>query len=84
MTRRAVLALSAETGLAVDERRFTLDEAFAAAEAFYTSASSFVMPVVSIDGHAIGDGRPGPVFRELSRLLRADILGNAGLHTPIG
>ena len=71
VTRRAVLALSAERGLAVEERLFTLEEALAAAEAFYTSASSFVMPVVAIDGQAIGDGRPGPHTTRLRELYIA-------------
>lgn len=71
VTRRAVLALSSETGLALEERRFTLDEAFAAAEAFFTSASSFVMPVISIDGRAIGDGRPGLHTQRLRELYIA-------------
>ncbi len=71
VTRRAVLALSAERGLAVEERLFTLEEALAAAEAFYTSASSFVMPVVAIDGQTIGDGRPGPHTTRLRELYIA-------------
>ncbi|MCG8443768.1 MAG: D-amino-acid transaminase [Caulobacterales bacterium] len=65
VTRRAVLSLAAEEGLAIEERPFTVAEAMAAAEAFSTSASSFVMPVVEIDGRPIGDGRPGPVARAL-------------------
>ena len=40
---------------------FTLKEAYAAREAFVTSASQIVVPVVSIDGRAIGDGKPGPI-----------------------
>jgi D-alanine transaminase len=54
-------------GLTVDERAFTVDEACAAREAFETSATQVVMPVVSIDGHTIGDGRPGPVAQALRR-----------------
>ena len=49
----------------VEERAFTIDEAKAADEAFVTSASSFVMPVVEIDGTALGDGTPGPVARRM-------------------
>lgn len=71
VTRRSILALSAESGLAVEERTFTLDEAFAAAEAFYTSASSFVMPVVSINGRRVGSGEPGPHARRLRDLYIA-------------
>jgi D-alanine transaminase len=52
-------------GLTVEERAFTLEEARTAREAFETSATQIVMPVVSIDGHRIGDGKPGPVARAL-------------------
>ena len=67
-TARAVAALAAETGITIEERPFTLDEALAAREAFMTSASSFVFPVVHIDGQPIGDGRPGPVAQRLRAL----------------
>ncbi|MET0745178.1 MAG: D-amino-acid transaminase [Microvirga sp.] len=65
ITRRSIIRLAGEAGLAVEERRFTLDEAYDAAEAFLTSASNFVVPVVAIDGRPIGDGRPGPLTRRL-------------------
>lgn len=68
ITRLSVMRLAAENGLALEERLFTLDEAHAAAEAFFTSASSFVMPVVAIDGAPVGDGRPGPLTRRLRQL----------------
>ncbi len=67
-TAQALAALAAETGIAIDERPFTLDEALAAQEAFMTSASSFVFPVVRIDGQPIGDGSPGPVAQRLRAL----------------
>jgi D-alanine transaminase len=68
ITRRAVLALAAEEGLALEERGFTPEEARGAAEAFATSASSFVRPVVRIDGVTLGDGTAGPVTRRLRQL----------------
>ena len=67
-TARALAALAAETGLTIEERPFTLNEALAAREAFITSASSFVLPVVTIDGAPISDGQPGPVARRLRAL----------------
>ncbi len=70
-TRRALAALMAETGVGIDERLFLLDEAYGAREAFMTSAGSFVLPVVRIDGRPIGDGRPGPVARRLRELYLA-------------
>ena len=71
ITRRAVLALAAEFDLALEERPFSVEEAHQAAEAFYTSASAFVMPVVSIDGRPLGDGTPGPVALRLRELYFA-------------
>lgn len=65
ITRQAVLAFAKQAGLKIVERPFTLDEAKAAAEAFTTSASGFVMPVVEIDGQPVGDGKVGPVARKL-------------------
>lgn len=65
VTRRAILKLSESAGVKVEERLFTVDEATAASEAFLTSASSFVLPIVQIDGHKIGDGTPGPIVAKL-------------------
>ena len=71
ITRKAVMRLAAEQTLEVEERRFTLPEAYSAAEAFITSASSFVMPVVEIDGKRIGSGAPGPYTRRLREIYIA-------------
>ncbi|WP_132256715.1 D-amino-acid transaminase [Methylobacterium segetis] len=71
ITRKAVLRLAAEEGLRIEERPFSVEEAYAAAEAFYTSASAFVMPVVAIDGRPVGEGRPGPRTRRLRELYLA-------------
>jgi D-alanine transaminase len=68
ITRAAVLRLSEEHGVAVEERPFTVDEALVAKEAFITSASAFVLPVVRIDDRPIGDGEPGPIARRLRTL----------------
>jgi D-alanine transaminase len=68
ITRASVMRLAREHDLLVDERPFTLEEAYAAAEAFFTSASAFVMPVVAIDGRPVGDGQPGPLTRKLRAL----------------
>ncbi|GLK84106.1 D-amino-acid transaminase [Ancylobacter defluvii] len=65
ITRTVLLEVANRLGLTVDERDFTLDEAFAAREAFISSASNVVVPIVSIDGKTIGDGKPGPVARSL-------------------
>lgn len=68
ITRKAVLALAREADMRIEERGFSVEEASEAAEAFITSASSFVMPVVKIDGKPIGSGEPGPVARRLREL----------------
>jgi D-alanine transaminase len=67
-TRKAVIALAEERQLKVEERAFTIAEALAAKEAFITSASSFVQPVVTIDGNAVGDGKPGPIATRLREI----------------
>ncbi|MBU2959338.1 D-amino-acid transaminase [Citreicella sp. C3M06] len=65
VTRAAILALAARHGVEIEERAFTPDEARKAREAFITSATNFVVPVVRIDGEVIGDGAPGALTREL-------------------
>jgi D-alanine transaminase len=68
ITRATLIELAREIQVPVDERPFTLEEAKGAREAFLTAASAFVTPIVSIDGSAVGDGRPGPVVRRLRAL----------------
>ena len=67
-TRKAVLRLARERGMMIVERAFSIAEAHAAAECFFTSATSFVMPVVTIDGRPVGDGRPGPATLRLREI----------------
>lgn len=68
ITRVAVLRFAAEAQMEVEERPFTIAEAQAADEAFITSASAFVMPVVEIDGQAVGTGKPGRVVPRLREI----------------
>lgn len=75
ITRLAVLRLAAEEGLAVEERAVSVEEAAEAAEVLLTSATNFVVPVVSIDGRRIGDGTPGPRGRRLMELYVAAARG---------
>jgi D-alanine transaminase len=65
ITRLTLKALAAKLQLKLVERPFSLAEARRAKEAFITSATSFVTPVVKIDGEKIGDGKPGPTARRL-------------------
>ncbi len=68
ITRAAVLRFAREAQMEVVERSFTLAEAQEADEAFITSASAFVMPVVEIDGATLGAGKPGPVAARLREI----------------
>ncbi|MEO9516189.1 MAG: D-amino-acid transaminase [Paracoccaceae bacterium] len=68
ITRAAVLRFAKEAQMVVEERLFTIDEAKEADEAFITSASTFVMPVVEIDGATLGDGTPGRVAPRLREI----------------
>ncbi|MGJ0395871.1 MAG: D-amino-acid transaminase [Methylocystis sp.] len=67
-TRKAVQSLAAREGLTIEERGFSAAEAYEAQEAFLTSASNLVLPVVSIDGRPIGSGAPGAKARLLRTL----------------
>ena len=68
ITRSRVLEVARADGIPVEERAFTLDEARAAREAFVTSTSSFVLPVVRIDDRTVGNGHPGTVTARLQTL----------------
>jgi D-alanine transaminase len=68
ITRAAVLRFAAEAQFEVEERPFTVAEVQAADEAFATAATIFVMPVVEMDGKAIGAGKPGPVVTRLREI----------------
>lgn len=67
-TQRALGRLCATHDVRIEERAFTPEEAQGAAEAFQTSATSLVMPVVRIADRVIGDGKPGPITRRLQAL----------------
>jgi D-alanine transaminase len=67
-TRKAVVKLAEERQLRVEERAFTIEEALKAKEAFITSASSFVQPVVKIDDKTVADGKPGPMAQRLREI----------------
>ena len=74
ITRASVMKLAQEAQIRVEERPFTVDEAKGAAEAFITSASSFVTPVVSIDGHPVGEGVPGPLSKRLREIYISAVM----------
>ncbi|WP_395773290.1 aminotransferase class IV [Agrobacterium pusense] len=74
ITRASVLDLGARAGLETRQAAVTLEEAKNAEEAFITDSISFVMPVVSIDGHPVGLGKPGPATAKLRKLYIEDRL----------
>ncbi|MFE0754318.1 D-amino-acid transaminase [Inquilinus sp. NPDC058860] len=76
ITRQSILKIAAAEGLRFEERPFSLEEAYAAREAFVSSATSFVTPVLRIDDRIIGDGTPGPLGR---RLLDAYLAHASGI-----
>lgn len=67
ITRSVVIDAIKAQGLAFEERAFTVEEAYAAREAFVTSASQIVLPVVSINGRPVGNGAPGLISTALRR-----------------
>ncbi|MGA3303832.1 MAG: D-amino-acid transaminase [Methylovirgula sp.] len=71
VTRATLLDLIAKEGMRLEQRRFSVDEAKAAREAFVTGATNIVMPVVSIDGAPVGDGRSGPLAQRLRALFHS-------------
>jgi D-alanine transaminase len=73
---RAALMAELDGSIAFEERGFTRSELREAREVFLTSATSFVKPVLAIDGEAVGDGEVGPVSRQLFALMARHVLGN--------
>jgi D-alanine transaminase len=69
ITRTVVFDIVGEEGLHLEERPFSLSEALAAREAFLTSASTAVTPIVTINGTAVGNGKPGPVAKHLRQIF---------------
>jgi D-alanine transaminase len=74
-TRAALIAQMQQAGIAVELREFSLEEMRRAREAFITSATSFVKPILKIDGAPVGDGAVGPVVRQLFDLFARHVKG---------
>lgn len=66
--RKVLMSLTKEHSIKVEERLFTLEEALNADEAFMSSATVFVLPIIEIDGKKIGSGKPGPMAIKLREL----------------
>lgn len=80
ITRRHVLEAAGRLGIGVDERPLLPTDLYAADEVFITSSIRELLPVVRVDGKAIGAGTPGPVARALHRAFRASVgLGSGSM-----
>lgn len=77
--RRVILELIEERELTVELRPFTVEEALEADEAFLSSATTLVLPIVEIDGQTVGPGKPGPVTQRVRSLYLQMIRTTAGL-----
>ncbi len=75
-TRGALIAELQQAGIPYEERAFTLEEARRAREAFLTSATSFVKPIIRLDGKPVGEGEVGPVTRRLFDLFARHVKGD--------
>ncbi|MGI8840656.1 MAG: D-amino-acid transaminase [Caulobacteraceae bacterium] len=82
VTRHALFSIAAASGLKLEERPFTVEEAKGAREAFITGAGTLVMPVVRVDGQVLGDGSPGPVAKRLRELYIEAARRPAVAETP--
>jgi branched-chain amino acid aminotransferase len=87
ITRATVFALAAELGYAIEERRITRDEVYIADEAFFTGTAAEVVPIRSLDGREIGEGRRGPVTEQLQAMYFDAVRGkrpeNSAWLTPV-
>lgn len=78
VTRTSLLRFAELEGLEFEERAFKPEEAYQAVEAFVSSATTFLLPVVQIDGHAVGNGRPGSLGQRLRTAYMRYADGDAG------
>ena len=78
ITRATVIECAPDLGLPVDDRAFAPEELRAASEAFLTSSLRGIVPLVRVAGHAIGDGHPGPVTRQVMAAYAAVVARECG------
>ena len=87
ITRDTVFALAAELGIEILERRITRDEVYIADEAFFTGTAAEVLPIQSLDGRIIGDGKRGPITEQLQTAYFDQVRGQRNSfpewHTPV-
>jgi branched-chain amino acid aminotransferase len=71
-----VLRIAEADGLEVREARMSRDRVYCADEAFFTGTAAEITPIREVDHRQIGDGKPGPVTRELQATFRRCVLGD--------
>ena len=67
-TRGRIIALAQDHGIGVQEEAFSVEDLLVAREAFVTSATSLVVPIVQVNEKTIANGKPGPVTRTIQKL----------------
>ena len=80
ITRDTILALIAELGLEVAEKRITRDEVYVADEVFFTGTAAEVTPVRELDGRTIGTGQRGPITEMLQKMYFDQVKGRREQH----
>ncbi len=87
VTRRSIITLAREEGIAIEARRVTRDEVYIADEAFFTGTAAEVTPIIEVDRRRIGNGQPGPLTRLLQQRFFACVRGQDTQHahwlTPV-
>ncbi len=76
--RKLILEYAPKYGIRVEQRAFTPEEAYAADEAFLSSATTMVYPIIEIDGEEIGDGKPGEITQRLREIYIEEALTTIG------
>ncbi len=77
--RKLLIEIANEHDIKIEERLFSPEEALSADEAFLSSATTFVLPIVEIDGTKIGNGKPGPIFEKMRKMYIESALKIAGV-----
>lgn len=80
ITRDTIMQLAQERGLRLVEERFTRDELYLADEAFFTGTAAEITPIREVDNRKIGEGRPGPVTKQLQTAFFDIVLGKDKKH----
>lgn len=80
ITRKTVIQLAEDCGYTVREKRITRDEVYVADEAFFTGTAAEVLPIRSLDGRTIGEGRRGPITEKLQSMYFDTVCGNLDSH----